>query len=161
MPEHLVIFRQAETRGPTLTLLRATSSSAVQFSPVRVVVTRLSDIQQYKTKRFFLSEGETLTARNSVVAVLREGVAQICFGASTEMWVRITSASTCGGATGAIQTMKENVFDAVIGRGTLKWDAVWRMLEWMAELYRKSHAASGEKLRSLPTPPLVGCKSHA
>lgn len=48
------------------------ASSALQFSPVRVVVARLSDIQPSEAKRFFLSEGETLTARNSDVAVSRE-----------------------------------------------------------------------------------------
>ena len=29
--------------------------------------------------------------------------------------------------------MTKNVFEIVIGRGTLKWDAVWRMIDWLAD----------------------------
>lgn len=28
--------------------------------------------------------------------------------------------------------MTENIFEVVIGRGVLKWDAVWRVIEWLA-----------------------------
>jgi len=29
--------------------------------------------------------------------------------------------------------MTENIFDVIIGRGVLKWDAVWRVLGWLAD----------------------------
>ena len=29
--------------------------------------------------------------------------------------------------------MTSNIFDIVIGKGTLKWDAVWRVIEWLSE----------------------------
>ena len=29
--------------------------------------------------------------------------------------------------------MKTNIFEVVVGRGTLKWDAVWRTIEWLAD----------------------------
>lgn len=28
--------------------------------------------------------------------------------------------------------MKDNIFEVIIGRGTLKWDALWRTIEWLA-----------------------------
>lgn len=48
------------------------ASSALQFSPVRVVVARLSDIPEPEAKRFFLADGEKLVLRDSAVAVSRE-----------------------------------------------------------------------------------------
>jgi len=29
--------------------------------------------------------------------------------------------------------MTENIFEVVIGRGVLKWDALWRVIEWLAD----------------------------
>lgn len=29
--------------------------------------------------------------------------------------------------------MKDNVFDHIVGRGVLKWDAVWRVVRWLAD----------------------------
>jgi hypothetical protein len=48
------------------------ASSSLQFSAVRVVVTRLADVPLSEAKRFFLSEGETLAMRDGDVAVSRE-----------------------------------------------------------------------------------------
>jgi len=46
--------------------------SPLQFSPVRVVVARLSVILQSKAKRICLAKGETLVVRDSDVTVSRE-----------------------------------------------------------------------------------------
>lgn len=48
------------------------AASELQFSPVRVVVTRLQEIPTSEAKRFHVAPGETIVVRDAEVAVSRE-----------------------------------------------------------------------------------------